>query len=73
MFEVIRWISLAILWACIGLNVWTLVRTIRLNKRLEVERKYCTIMMKACTDFLEARGVKVDLAEEDSDEGNDHD
>lgn len=32
-FEIIRWVSLALLWLVMILNVWTLIRGIRLNKR----------------------------------------
>lgn len=28
-FEVIRWVTLAILWGCIGLNVWSIIRNWR--------------------------------------------
>ena len=54
MLEILRWVTLVILWGCIALNVWTIVRGLRLNKRLEAERKYCLTMIEACTEFLNA-------------------
>lgn len=53
-YEIIYWITLAILWGCIALNVWTVVRNVRLSKRLEAERKYCLTMITACEEFLGA-------------------
>ena len=69
-YEVIRWITLAILWGCIALNVWTIVRNIRLHKRLGVERKYCTAMMSACDNYIKARQKELkSIVEEVSDDG----
>lgn len=58
MFEVIRWVSLVLLWV---LNIAVMIRGIRLNKRLkateemlDVEREYCLTMIAACNEFLEA-------------------
>jgi hypothetical protein len=59
------------MWLATGLNTVVFIRGIRLNKRLEVERKYCLTMIKACTEFLDAEGVEVDLTEEDPDGRND--
>lgn len=53
-YGVIYWVTLAILWACIGANVWAILRGRRLNRYLEIERKYCTTMMAACIEFLDA-------------------
>ena len=52
-YEILRWFSLAILWGCIGLQVWTIVRTVRINKRLEAKRKYYETVTKAYREFLE--------------------
>ena len=52
---VFYWITLAILWGCVGLNLWTIFRGLRLNKRLQVERKLCITMMAACNEFLDAK------------------
>lgn len=73
MFEVIRWITLVILWGCIGLNVWTMVQNVRIRKRLEAERKYCVTMIAACNEFLEATNKESGLieVEEVSDGRND--
>ena len=67
-YEIIHGITLVILWGGIALNVWTLVRTVRLNKRLEAERKYCLTMVRACNEFLEATHKESGLVEEASDE-----
>ena len=33
--EVLRWVSLALMWFAAGLNIVVMIRGIRLNKRLE--------------------------------------
>lgn len=61
MFEVIRWISIALMWIAVGMNLYAFTRGVRtwkrcerLEKQLEAENKYYTAMIAACTEFLEA-------------------
>lgn len=35
--EVLRWVSLALMWFAASLNIVVMIRGIRLNKRLQVE------------------------------------
>lgn len=50
MYEVIRWITLGILWLCIALNVYTLISGVRLNKQL---KRKCAIMEQIIKDWRE--------------------
>lgn len=87
--DILYWISIVILWVCIGLNVRCIIRSTRFSRewdrildesnlrlqecellrnqwlerikeleqeeaRLEAEGKYCSTMIHACTEFLEA-------------------
>ena len=63
MYEVIRWISLALLWVAMGVNVWTIIRNVRLHKLLEVEHKYYLTMIVACNEFLDAKLENRDSSE----------
>ena len=71
MFEVIRWISLVIVWGCIALNVWVTVRGVRLNKQLELEHKLYVTLMNVSMEFINAHIEKNKTSEEVYDEGND--
>ena len=39
MYEVIRWISMGLMWLATGLNVYAMVRCVRARKELEVQTK----------------------------------
>jgi hypothetical protein len=39
MFEIIRWISLAMLWMCIGVNLWCIIRSSRSCAELDKARE----------------------------------
>ena len=60
MYEVIRWVSIVLMWIAVGMNLWAMTRCNRAWKRcvkkeneLDAEREYCTAMIAACTEFLE--------------------
>lgn len=46
MYEVLRWIALAILWACIAFNVWVIFRNARLIKQLRAERERLSAQLR---------------------------
>lgn len=74
MYEVIRWISIVLMWLAVGMNIYAIYRLYRSRKRyekreneLEAERKYCLSMIAACNEFLEAAHGEVGLTEEAAD------
>lgn len=73
LIEIIRWISIGLMWFATGLNIYAMIRLNRTRERyekkeneLDAELKYCNTMIAACTEFLEATHKEV---EEGSDEG----
>lgn len=72
MFEVIRWISLAMLWVCIAANVWVMVRNARLNKQLKLEHKLCTTLMNVSMEFIDAHIEKSKMNKENNNETDAH-
>jgi hypothetical protein len=64
MFEVIRWISIVLLWVAIAANIVSLIRCVRTNKKL---KESCGVMERLIKSWEEDH-----LAlEEDSDGRND--
>jgi hypothetical protein len=50
MLEVIRWISLALMWAALGINVWSFIRCERVRKEL---KNSCAIMENLIKEWEE--------------------
>lgn len=62
LIEIIRWISIVMCWVAIGMNIFAVIRLNRCRKRyekkendLDAERKYCTVLMSACNNYIKAR------------------
>ena len=66
MFEIIRWVSLAVLWVCIGLNAWCIARSFRNCKKMDRNLAEIESLRKKWVE-------RVNALEEVSDEGNDKD
>jgi hypothetical protein len=71
-FEVIRWISLAMMWLCIVVNACLMVYYIRLNKQLKLEHKLCTTLMNASMEFIDAHIEKSKMSKENNNETDAH-
>lgn len=64
MYDIIRWISLVMLWVCIGLNVGCIIRSFRNCKKMD--RNLAEI------EALREKWIeRVNMLEEVSDEGSD--
>lgn len=71
LIEIIRWISIVLMWAATGLNVCALIRSLRLDKKQmallkqtdEVYREYMTLRDKYI-ELLEKRRMEDSYAEE---------
>lgn len=58
MLEVIRWISIALLWAAMAMNIVSLIRCVRLNKKL---KESCAVMERLIKNWEEDHiGLKED-------------
>ena len=66
MYEIIRWISLAMLWVALGLNIFSMVLNLRTRKRLKAS---CDIMQRLIKEWEEKHNELE--VEESKDEGND--
>ena len=52
-YEIIRWVTLVILWGCIALNVWSIWIGRRARKKLEREIKRYTTLSETCEQAYE--------------------
>jgi hypothetical protein len=66
MYEIVRWVSIAFMWAAVGMNIFAFVRCQITYNRLKVQQKYCSTMIDACIEFMESQD-----REEDTDGRND--
>lgn len=62
MLEIIRWVSLAMLWVCIGLNTWCIIRSFRNYKKMDRNLAEIEALRKKWVE-------RVNMLEEVSDEG----
>ena len=51
--EVLRWVSLVLMWIVTGINIVVMIRGIRLNKRLAAAVKHATTAREAYEKMLE--------------------
>ena len=52
MFEVVRWVSLSLVWLCIGINAWCIVRNILNLRRWRREQLQRLAQIDKLTEIL---------------------
>lgn len=65
MFEIVRWVSIVLMWAALMINLWSFFRCERVRKQLKVHCDRMLILIKEWEENHNALNI-----EEDTDERN---